>query len=59
MSIFDPVWDSLTLCEQARVVRLLVERVDYDGARGKVAVTFHPGGIKTLAAELSNHEDAA
>jgi len=58
MSVFDPVWDSLTPREQARVVQLLVERVDYDGSRGKVAVTFHPGGIKTLAAELSNQEEA-
>ena len=46
---------------QIRVVELLVERVDYDGARGKVSVTFHPSGIKTLAAEINNRnaENAA
>jgi hypothetical protein len=27
--------------------------VDYDGAKGKVAITFHPPGIKTLADELA------
>jgi site-specific DNA recombinase len=61
MAIFDPVWDSLTPREQARVVQLLVERVDYDGTTGKVAITFHPSGIKTLADELAEHEqeDAA
>lgn len=61
MTVFDPVWDSLTPREQARVVHLLVERVDYNGATGKVAITFHPSGIKTLAEELDakNSEDAA
>jgi hypothetical protein len=42
----------MTPDEQARVVQLLVSRVDYDGARGKVAITFHPLGMKTLAGEL-------
>jgi site-specific DNA recombinase len=60
MAAFDPIWESLTPREQARLVHLLVERVDYDGAAGKVAITFHPSGIKTLADELDNHkpEDA-
>jgi hypothetical protein len=26
--------------------------VDYDGAQGKVSITFHPLGLKTLAGEL-------
>jgi len=45
----------------ARVVQLLVERVDYDGTTGKVSITFHPSGIKTLADELDDQdtEDAA
>jgi hypothetical protein len=41
---------------------LLVSRVDYDGARGKVAITFHPLGLKTLAGELlgqSSEEQSA
>jgi site-specific DNA recombinase len=54
LSVFDPVWDSLTQREQARIVQLLVERVDYDGAAGKVSITFRPSGIKTLADELAN-----
>lgn len=61
MAVFDPVWDSLTPREQVRVVQLLVERVDYDGATGNVSITFHPSGIKTLADELAGceTEDAA
>jgi len=30
------------------VLRLLIQRVDYDGANGKIAVTFHSNGIRTL-----------
>ena len=58
MAKFDPVWDSLTPREQAHVIDLLVERVEYDGATGKVAITFHASGIKTLAEE-AGEEDAA
>jgi len=47
----DPAWATLTPPEQARVVQLLVSRVDYDGAKGKVSITFHPLGLKTLAGE--------
>ena len=39
-----------------RVIGLLVQRVNYDGARGKVSITFHPTGIKTLAEELANQQ---
>ena len=47
-----PAWESMTLDEQARVVRLLVSRVDYDGQQGKASITFQPLGLKTLASEL-------
>ncbi|HTU17523.1 MAG TPA: recombinase family protein [Gemmataceae bacterium] len=47
-----PAWEAMTPAEQGRVVRLLVERVDYDGQRGKAAITFQPLGLKTLAGEM-------
>ncbi len=53
LSAFDPVWGALSPREQVRLVQLLVERVDYDGSEGSVAITFHPHGIKTLADELA------
>ena len=56
LSLFDPVWETLAPREQARIVRLLVERVDYDGKSGTVSVTFRPNGIKTLAQQI---EEAA
>lgn len=57
LSLFDPVWESLAPREQARIVRLLVDRVDYDGQNSTVSVTFRPTGIKALAQEET--EDAA
>jgi site-specific DNA recombinase len=51
LSAFDPVWETLTPNEQARVIELLVEKVEYDGRDGNVAVTVHPTGIKALADE--------
>jgi flagellar biosynthesis chaperone FliJ len=57
LSAFNPVWETLSPREQARLVRLLVERVDYDGKNGKVAVTFRPGGIKAVAQQME--EEAA
>lgn len=61
MATFDPVWETLALREQARVVQLLVDRIDYDGATGKVKITFHPTGIRSLASDAtaSKSEDAA
>jgi hypothetical protein len=35
------VWEALPAAEQARLVQRLVQRVDYDGREGKVAITFH------------------
>jgi site-specific DNA recombinase len=52
LTLFDPVWETLAPREQARIVRLLVQRVEYDGEKSTVSVTFHPAGIKTLADEL-------
>jgi site-specific DNA recombinase len=52
LSLFDPVWDALFPKEQARILRLLVERVGYDGGKGTLAITFRPTGIKALAREV-------
>lgn len=52
MAAFDPVWETLTPKEQARVVRLLVKRVEYDGEAGTVSLVFHPEGLRGLAAEI-------
>jgi site-specific DNA recombinase len=58
LSQFGPVWECLSPREQARLVQLLVARVDYDGSRGGVVITFHPAGIKALADEVACQHEA-
>jgi site-specific DNA recombinase len=57
LAAFDPVWGTLTPLERARVMGLLVERVEYDGRDGRVTVAFHPTGIKALADELAEYTE--
>jgi site-specific DNA recombinase len=45
---FDALWQSLKVAEQTRLIRLLIERVDYSGEEGTIAITFQPTGIRTL-----------
>ena len=54
--LFEPLWETLSAREQARILHLLIERVDYDGPNGTVEITFHPTGIRTLADELNQME---
>jgi hypothetical protein len=42
-------WNALPAPEQARLVREIVQRVDYDGREGKVAISFHPPDHKTTS----------
>jgi hypothetical protein len=56
---FDDVWQALTPREQTRFVQLLIERVEYDGTTGDVAITFHPTGIRALTERRTSQEDAA
>ena len=53
LGLFDPVWDALYPPGRRRVLQLLIQRVDYDAAEGKVVLTFRPTGIRTLAAETA------
>jgi hypothetical protein len=40
----DHHWTKLKPEDAARLVGLAVKRVDYDGAKGKVAIAFQPAG---------------
>jgi site-specific DNA recombinase len=53
LAAFDVVCDSLTPREQARIVHLLVQRVDFDGSHNQLSITLHSTGIQTLADELA------
>jgi len=45
---FDGVWSRLPPKQQMRLVRLLVQRVDYDAEKGSVSIAFHPLGIRQM-----------
>ena len=45
---FDPIWEALSPTEQATLMRLLVERVEYDAAAGTVEISFKAAGLAAL-----------
>jgi site-specific DNA recombinase len=51
LASFMPVWSQLFPREKARILRLLVERVEYHAADGKVEIVFRPGGVRAMAGE--------
>jgi site-specific DNA recombinase len=55
---FDDVWAVLGPHEQSQLVRLLVERIVYDGRDGSVAITFHNSGIQTLLSDAMQGDAA-
>ena len=42
---FDGVWKTMTIEQQCRLLRQLVERVGYDARGDKVKVTYNSNGI--------------
>ncbi len=51
LASFEPVWQELFPAERARILHLLIEEVRYDAEAGEVAITFRPGGVRSLARE--------
>jgi site-specific DNA recombinase len=52
LGALEPVWDELYPAEQARILRLLVERIDI--APDGISVTLHAAGIRSLVSELAS-----
>jgi site-specific DNA recombinase len=50
---FEAVWDTLTPREQGELLRLLIERINYDGRDGTIAIGLRPNGIQTLIARAN------
>ena len=57
LGALEPVWDELYPAEQARILRLLIERIDV--APDGISVTLHAAGIRSLVAELADQESPA
>lgn len=54
---FEAFWTRLSPKEQARILMLLLSRVDYDANAGTITTHFHATGIKSLVGE--EKKDAA
>ncbi len=52
----EPIWAELFPAERARILALLLERVEYDAAAGEVEIVFRPGGPKALTAEKEDDQ---
>ncbi len=59
LSLFDPVWEMLFPHEQARIIQLLVDRIEHDPVGGNLAVEFAPAGIRALAGEVDAAKEEA
>ncbi len=49
LEAFGPMWDVLWSRERSRILGLLLERIDYDGRDGSLAVRLRPDGIGSLS----------
>ena len=56
LGALEPVWDELYPAEQARILRLLIERIHV--APDGISVTLHAAGIRSLVAELAAEQTA-
>jgi hypothetical protein len=54
LGALEPVWDELYPAEQARILRLLIDRINV--APDGISVTLHAAGIRSLIAELADQE---
>ena len=52
---FDELWQTLPPKEQVRLVRLLIEKVSFDGPGGYVAITFHQTGLQSFTENQLEH----
>jgi site-specific DNA recombinase len=50
---FHQTWEALAPRDQARIIELLIERIDYRGKEGQISLTFRPSGIQTLTQETA------
>jgi site-specific DNA recombinase len=57
LGALEPVWDELYPAEQARILQLLIERIDV--APDGISVRLHAAGLRSLVVELADQEAAA
>jgi site-specific DNA recombinase len=54
---FDSLWETLTTREQARILHLIVERVDFDNEKSTISIALHSNGIESLLSEFNKQKE--
>ena len=50
---FDELWSVLLVRERERILKLLIDRIDYDGRDQQLAITWRLSGLGQYAAEVA------
>jgi site-specific DNA recombinase len=59
LSALEQEFGSLPTIEQARLIRLMVQRVEYDGGNNKITLTLNPTGLATVIEKLTVQDEEA
>jgi site-specific DNA recombinase len=59
LSALEQEFGSLPTIEQARLIRLMVQRVEYDGGKNKITITVKPAGLVTVVEKLTKEDEGA
>ena len=50
-------FDELPVIEQARLIRLMVQRVEYDDGQSKLVLTLDPAGLVAVLEEQNQRKE--
>jgi site-specific DNA recombinase len=59
LSALEQEFGSLPTIEQARLIRLMIQRVEYDGGKNKITLTLDPAGLATVVEKLTKEDEGA
>jgi site-specific DNA recombinase len=51
---FEPVWELLNSREQARIIRIVIEHIDYSGKTNRLTVRFRSPGVRDMCRGRGN-----
>ena len=54
---FERAFDERSVSEQARLIHLMVQRIDYDGGQGTLALTLDPAGLVAVLEEHAKQQE--
>ena len=55
LASFESAWESLTARQRFQLLRTLIERIEYDGSTGDIAITLNPNGLQSLIYRSDAH----